>query len=114
MTTKLLAQIEELAREGWCDAEIGRIVGIDQKTVWRWRVKAGLTPGKKGRQYPAKKYIFYNRRTSEFLVEGTAKECAAFLGLKESSIYSQIYHTRKGRLKKYEIFVVEEGEHDGD
>lgn len=109
MTTKLLARIEGLARDGWCDSEIGRRLGIDTKIVRLWRMKAGIPIGKKGKRITTKRYSFYNRRTSEFLVEGTAKECAVFLGLKESSIHSLIYHTRKGRLQKYEIYEVEEG-----
>lgn len=108
MTTKMLAQIETLAREGWCDSEIGRRLGISNEVVGPWRMKAGIPIGKKGKRIPTKRYSFYNRRTSEFLVEGTAKECAAFLGLKESSIHSLIYHTRKGRLQKHEIYEVEE------
>lgn len=108
MTTKLLAQVEALAREGWCDSEIGRRLGISNGVVRLWRMKAGIPIGKKGKRIPTKRYSFYNRRTSEFLVEGTTKECAAFLGLKESCIKSLIYHIRKGRLKKYEIHEVEE------
>ncbi len=110
MTTKLLAQIEQLSRDGWCDAEIGRRLGIDTKTVQRWRSKAGLTPGKKGRAGGAGRamYTFYLRTTGEYLCEGTVEECAAALGLQRCSMHNIISRTRKGALKKYEIYKVEE------
>lgn len=109
MTTKTLAQIEGMAREGWCDAEIGRRLGLEQKTVWRWRSRAGLPPGKKGRAYPARRYTVYDRKTSRYLLEGTGKEIADFLGLSRKTIYAYIYQTLKGKAKKYEFCEVKDG-----
>lgn len=109
MTTGTLAKIEELAREGWCDAEIGRRLDIDTKTAQRWRVRYGIPCGKKGRTYPAKRYTVYDRATSQYLFEGTGKEIADFLGLSRKTIYSYIYLTLKGKGKKYTFCEVTDG-----
>ncbi len=106
MTTKRLAQIEQLAKEGWCDAEIGRRLGIDTSTARRWRIKFGLPVGKKGRTYPARRYTVYERKTSRYLFEGTGKEIADFLGLSRKTIYAYIHLTLKGKVKKYEFYEV--------
>lgn len=108
MTTKTIVKIEQLARDGWCDAEIGRMVGVDTSTARRWRIKAGVEPGKNGRRYPARKYAVYDAKSTEFLVEGTAKEIAEFLGLKRSGMYSTIYRSLRGQLNKYEFCEVTE------
>ena len=109
MTTKLLAQIEELARDGWCDAEIGRRLGIDTTTARRWRVRLGIANGKKGRKYPAKRYTVYDGKSSCYLFEGTGKEIADFLGLSRKTIYSYIHLALLGKVKKYVFCEVENG-----
>lgn len=108
MTTKTLAKIESLAKEGWCDAEIGRRLGIDTSTARRWRIKLGLLVGKNGRTYPARRYTVYERKTSRYLFEGTGKEIADFLGLSKKTIYSYIHLTMIGKTKKYEFCEVEQ------
>ena len=109
MTTKMLSQLESWAREGICDAEIGRRLGLNAKTVWTWRTRAGLKPGKKERRYPARRYTVYDRATSQYLFEGTGKEIADFLGLSRKTIYSYIYLTLKGKGKKYTFCEVTDG-----
>lgn len=109
MTTKTLAEIERLARSGWCDAEIARRTGQTHKVAREWRIKLGLPIGKKGKKAAktARRYTFYDRRTTRYLCEGTARECAEALGLKVNSVESIICRTRNGIRTKYEIYEVE-------
>ena len=58
MTTKTLAKIEQLAREGFCDTEIARRVGQKYQAVRYWRIKAGVPKGNAGKHIQKKeKYI---------------------------------------------------------
>lgn len=110
MTSKTFVEICRLAREGYCDAEIGRRVGEDHAKVRYWRIKAGIPAGERNRgHFPSVKiYTFYNRRTSEYLCEGTVNQCAAALGLSPRTVYSVISRVRNGIQTKYEVHEVEE------
>ena len=48
-------------------------------------------------------YTVYLRRTDELVASGTAKECAAQLGMTTASFYDMEKRVRKGKQKKYEI-----------
>lgn len=106
MTTKSLAQLIDLVQEGWCDAEIGRRLGVDTSTARRWRVREGLPVGKKGRVSHPRIYTVYDRKTSRYLFEGTGREIADFLGLSRKTIYSYINRTLSGQTYKYEFCEV--------
>lgn len=105
MTTKIVNQIEQLAREGWCGSEISRRLNIPGSTVRRFIQDAGIPAGKKGHAGFAskEKYTFYLRSTGEYLCEGTTEECAAALGLKPGSVHTIIHLNRNAKSKKYVI-----------
>lgn len=107
MTTKLLQQIQQMARDGWCDAEIARRLGIHVSVARSWRVKAGLPYGRKGMRNKTKCYAVYDGKTSDFLFEGTIEEVAQFLGKTMGGIYSCISRNKSGKLRKYEFYEVE-------
>ena len=78
MTTKSLARICEMGRSGACLKEIAAETGYCISTVGKWLRVQGI--GSPGRKYiPRRIYTVYKTTTTEFLVEGNAKECAAFL-----------------------------------
>lgn len=58
-------------------------------------------------------YIVYDHKDWPRFV-GTARECAAYMGVTESSFWSALTHTRygrrKGRAGYYKVYKVEEGE----
>jgi hypothetical protein len=51
-------------------------------------------------------YIIYDKRTDEFLVQGTAEECAKALGLKVNTIQHLAHDCRRGRCNKYDVTAV--------
>ena len=63
---------------------------------------------KKGRpQAPYKLYTVYNNKTDfPVIVDGTAEECAAAMGLAtKGNFYNAVAHVRNGSLKKWTILV---------
>lgn len=110
ITTKILSELRRLNQdEKMNDAEISEELGIPYGTVRYYRIKEGLPSRKhKYRNGLYKRYIVYNLRTSEFIVEGNAKECASLLGMQTGSFYSLVTKTRQGKSSKYEIYTVEE------
>ena len=110
MTTKQLAEVLRLAKEGYCDTAIGLRVGVSVSSVRYWRTKEGIPVGKKEDNRGTKRnvYVFYDRKSSQYLCEGTVPQIANALGISPKSIHSIISRTRSGALKKYEIFGVEE------
>ena len=103
MTTKTLDEIKRLNGEGLVDREVAEILGVHQSAVSRWRNKEGLAPNR-GKA----RYTVYDRETSDFIVEGSARKCSAFLGIKITSFWHAACCFRKGRGGKYEIYAVEE------
>lgn len=110
MTTMMLAEIVRLNKEeGLCDAEIARRLGVKSYTVWRWRDKLHLPAGENGKRNE-RIYAFYDRASTQFLCEGTLRECAKALGISYKSIHPIISRTRSGELKKYDIYKCEQEE----
>lgn len=108
MTTKTLEKIKRLAQEeGLCDAEIARQLGINHQSVRRWRIELGIPKGSIGKRISKKRYTFYDRKTTQFMCEGTLEECAAVLGLSMSGMHSIVCRARQGTYKKYEVYEVE-------
>ncbi len=56
---------------------------------------------------PYKLYTVYNNKTDfPVIVDGTAAECAAAMGLKTvGNFYNALAHVRNGSLKKWTILV---------
>lgn len=108
---KTLAEIRRLASEGYCDTEIMRKTGKTRGQVRYWRIKEGISIGKKGKQNgnSRKMWIFYDRQTSEYLCEGTVFQCAAALGLTVSTVRSTISRWNTHHVGKYEIHEAEDG-----
>lgn len=50
-----------------------------------------------------KYYTIYSRKTEEIIAQGTAKECACQLNLKD--FHNMVNRVRKGRSKKYEVLT---------
>lgn len=103
MTTKLLSEIERLNKEGFTDTQISKKLEIGSpKYVFVWRKRLGLP-----RVPKANKYTVYDKN-GQYIIEGTAKQCAARLGIREDSFYFNVGLSRRGALKKYEIYEVKE------
>lgn len=106
-----LDQIREMNQAGMNDAAIADELGVPYWHVNHNRQEMGLPIVWKHRYSREKKakYAAYNRYTSEFICEGTAKEVAEFLGLKQSTIYPVACRTKKGCPDgRYEIIRVEQ------
>ncbi len=107
LTTADIAQVKKLAEAGMCDAAIARDLGLSYKTVRNWRTSMGLPVGGKGHSR-TKRYTIYDKHTSQFLFEGTPKECAKYLGVKLCTMYSYISYSRNGGRIIYDIHEVED------
>jgi hypothetical protein len=104
MTTKSLARICEMGRSGACLKEIAAETGYCISTVGKWLRVQGI--GSPGRKYiPRRIYTVYKTTTTEFLVEGNAKECAAFLGIKPQSFRRAYTVSCRGGPGKYTIYA---------
>lgn len=54
---------------------------------------------------PQRYYALYNHKTDELVCTGTAKECAAALGISRSTFYSMVCKAQKGIVKKWDAYV---------
>ena len=68
----------------------------------------------KGRRCAIKLYDLYDGETTQFLIEGTARECAEYMGVKKRSFHVAKYMFEQGKYQKYEIYDVKEGDIDAD
>ncbi len=109
ITTKIIAEIHRLNMEKEMnDAEISEELGIKYGTVRYYRLKAGLPSRRhKYRNRLYKRYSVYDARTSDFITEGTAVECAVMLGILVGSFYSLVTKTRQGKPVNYEIYAID-------
>lgn len=104
ITTKTLNEIAALYHEGLTDREIAERLGTNENIVSYWRggklkLPAHRTHGR---------YAVYDKKTSEFIVDGTAKKCAEYLGIAYSSFMSAASRCRHGKGGgKYEIYKAE-------
>lgn len=104
ITTKMLTEIRRLNEAEMNDAEISEALGLKYDTVRYHRIKEGLPSRRqKYRNRFLKRYCVYDARTTEFLLEGTAAECAARLGLTVGYIYIIVTKTKQGKTGLYEI-----------
>ena len=112
MTAALLAQIEEMNRKGLNDTIIGETIGYASCVVSHWRRKLGLPAARINRS--KKRYVIYDGETTQFIMEGSARECAEYMGIKVTTFHNFKWEFEHGLYKKYEIYDAEEGDIDAD
>lgn len=105
MTEEILAQIEEMNRNGMNDRIIAEKIFCSTTTVARGRRLLGLSAA--GINRTKKRYVLYDGKTTQYIMEGTARECADYMGMTLRSFYQNKSRFRRGTYKKYEIYEVE-------
>lgn len=90
------------------DADIARVSGESYQEIRRMRkrLKLPVLWDKPFSQHPV--YYIYDRRTTQMLAFGSARECADALGLTVHTIHTIASRSRRGVVQKYEV-VVEHG-----
>lgn len=109
MTTLILRSIRELHGKGLTNTEICRQTGLSPGVVSTWLRNMGLKRNGTERTATAR-YCIYGP-DGEFWTQGTAAECAKYLGVKVNTIYHAANRTKHGAIKKYT--VVKDGEMGG-
>lgn len=112
MTTAILREIKRMNKAGMNDSQIADELRLEHTKVNYWRRKLGLYPT--GINRTQKRFSVYDGITTEFIVEGTVRECCARIGMAPSTFRSAKCLFQQGRYKKYEIYEVEVGEGDVD
>lgn len=105
MTTKQVSELRRMNKAGLNDHIIAETLGLPQNTVWYNRSNLGLPVNHK-RRY--RRYEVYDGKTTEYLFEGTARECAEWMGLTKKGFNSAFALFGKGKYRKYEIYEVED------
>ncbi len=105
VTAKTLEHIRRRNAEGASDPQIARELGLSPPTVWKYRQQFKL-PSNRTRGHPVKTYTVYNRRTSEYICEGTSFEIAELLGIKRQTVYSAISRSKRN-IGGYKWYIVE-------
>ena len=54
---------------------------------------------------PQKYYALYLRKTDELVCSGTAKECAASLGINTRSFYKMAHTAKHNQCKKWDVLI---------
>ena len=101
MTSKKLQTILDMVDRGCLQKDIAKAVNVSASTVSIWARKYGRvrTP----RQYCRKLYTIYDK-DGQYVFEGTARECADYLGIQYQSfrrMASQYQRHGKGRYAVY-------------
>lgn len=94
---KKVGEIKRLFLDGYTEREIAEIAGVNRKTARRIRQLYNLPK-------PERKTKIYSvsiKKTGQDIFTGTAKQCAAFLGIKVES-----FRSAKSRATTYIIEVV--------
>lgn len=112
MTAEFLAKIEQMNRKGLNDAIIAEAIGYSPSIVNHCRRKLGLPIA--GINRSKKRYTIYDGETTQFIMEGSARECAEYMGIKVATFRSYKCNFERGIYKKHEIYDVEEGDTDAD
>lgn len=101
MTTKTLQTILDMVDRGFLQKDIANALNVSVSTVSHWARKSGRV--RLPRRYCLKMYTIYDR-DGQYVFEGTARECADYLGIQYQSfrrIYSQYQRYGKGRYAVY-------------
>lgn len=106
MTAEILSQIEGMNRKGLNDEIIAEKIFCGTSTVRKWRKVLGLPIA--GVNRTKRRYALYDGKTTQYIMEGTARECAAYMGVKVETFRSAKVRFEHGRYKKYEIYEVDD------
>lgn len=106
MTSRQIAEVRRMNRAGMNDSAIADVLGLPQNTVWYCRTRMGLPVVLEKRN--TMRYTVYDGKTSEYLFEGTARECAERMGIERQSFNRAHSLFLRGRYRKYEIYAVGE------
>ena len=88
---------------------------ITYNTIYYWKKRLGLPIDRNAGHRSDKYYTVYLRRDDSIVCHGTARECAAVMGMKLTTFYPTVYHTLKGKNRKYEIVVdTQSDDEEGD
>lgn len=109
----LLAEIRRLNKAGYKDAAIAQKLGLKYSTVRynRRKMRLPLNVGSFSDQR-TRRYCVYDAKTTQFIIEGTAKECAAELGIKVETFYKLFTIFRQGVTRRWEIYYAEAPDFD--
>lgn len=102
------SDVLELWNEGCMNIEIAEILGVNSAAITKRLKVLGLTRNPTA-QRTAARYAVYDRKTTQFRVEGTVKEIAAALNLKESTVWNYLHRFRHGVVCPWEFYKVENG-----
>lgn len=106
MTDTEKQKIKQLHGNGCSTKEIAAAMGWAYGKTYSSVRRLGLLANYEGRE---KLYTVYDKRTSEYICEGTAIECAKWLGYASvNCFYCIVCRAKKGEHKKYEIYEVKE------
>lgn len=106
MTAEILAKIEEMNKKGLNDSIIAEQLHYGETTVGTWRRRLGLPIT--GINRTKKRYAIYDGKTTQYIMEGSSRECAEYMGIKPESLRTLKNRFERGKYKKYEIYDVEE------
>lgn len=98
--------IRTLHAQGLDDTQIAKEMGFSPVTIGEHRRKLRLKAHRKSRQDGPRRYYFvYEAKTDKLLAYGTAKECAAQLGVTLDSFYCTVSRAQARVRGRYEIFI---------
>lgn len=105
-TIKQVEAMKRLHAEGKNNREIAKVLGLSGEIVGYWLRKSGLKSTWIHAQHET--YAVYKR--DELVAVGTADECAAMMGIKTASFWSNMSRSkRKGESKRqrYQYITLE-------
>lgn len=98
---------EELYMMNLNDREIADALGVSHAVVYRWRKREDLPPNYTHPNSRKYRVFDFSGRIPVFLMEGTAKECAAYLNVTVSCVYKLYCKTRDKQVTRcHRIFRV--------
>lgn len=90
ITIKTRKEIARLYKEGARTVDIAERFGICLSTVYHALVREGIQYGERAERYRCPHWYMVYDRDENFLCQGTAQECADYLGIKRSSFYKYV------------------------
>lgn len=108
-----LQKMKRLYDSGMTYERIGKELNRAGSTVAKWLQRTGRN-ARIPKEKPRKLYSVYLRKTDEIVAFGTARECAARLGMTLSSFYPTVSRSQSGQQRKYEIISEEIGGDDDE
>lgn len=102
MTTKKLQTILDMVDRGCLQKDIAKAVNVSISTVSIWARKYGRV--RMPRRYCLKMYTIYDK-DGQYVFEGTARECADYLGVQYQSFRRMASQYQKYGKGRYEIYA---------